>query len=97
MTKPKTPIPLAAITAGLCGGISVDLKKSRIGAVMLLSGVVSVDSLSDSVVVALSHSGRVFINGERMTVSVLENKTLAVYGRIISLEFDYGRGKNAKA
>lgn len=97
MTKPKTPIPLSAITAGLCGGISVDLKKSRIGAVMLVTGVVSVDSLSDVQVVALSHSGRVIINGERLTVCVLENKTLAVYGRIISLSLGYGRGKNAKA
>ena len=92
MTKSKRPITLSAISSGLGSGITLELKKSRLGAVLLISGVLSVTELSDESLTALSHSGRVFIFGERLTVTALENRTLAVYGKILGIEMSYGKG-----
>ncbi len=97
MTKAKKGISLAAIMPYGTSGLSIEVKKSRLGAVMLVSGVISVTELSDEAVTALSHSGRVFIFGKRLTVSALENRTLAVYGKILGIEMSYGRGKNEGA
>ncbi len=97
MPKTKKSLSLSALSPGLFAGVSVEIKKSRLGAVMLVSGVMSISELSDEFVCALSHSGRIFIFGERLTASVLEDRTLAVYGRISGIEMSYAGGKNAKA
>ena len=96
MPKMKKPMSPSALSLGLGVGVSVEIKKSRLGAVMLVSGVMSITEISDEFVSALSHSGRIFIFGERLSVSILENRTLSVYGRITGIEMSYG-GKNAKA
>ncbi len=92
MTKAKKAISLATLAPTLAAGLSIEVKKSRLGAVMLVSGVMLLSELSDGVVSALSHSGRIVITGERLTVSALENRTLAVYGKITGIEMSYGRG-----
>ena len=71
MSKVKGGMSLATLSAGLATGLSIEVKKSRLGAVMLLSGVMSVEALSDTAVTALSHSGRVFIFGERLIERIL--------------------------
>lgn len=94
MSKAKKGISIATLSAGLSSGLSIEVKKSRLGAVMLISGVMSVEELSDTAVIALSHSGRIFIFGERLTVSALEGRTLAVYGKITGIEMAYGRARS---
>lgn len=92
MTKTKKRIPLSTIVASLGGGgLYIELKKSRIGAAMVLGGVMRIEELTDTTVAALSHSGRVIISGERLTVSTLEKRTLAVHGRITGVTLSYGK------
>ncbi|MBQ2793630.1 MAG: YabP/YqfC family sporulation protein [Clostridia bacterium] len=91
MTKAKRRMSLAALSPTLAAGLSLEMKKSRLGAVMLVSGVISVTELSGEEITLLSHSGRLFIFGERLTVTALESRTLAVYGKIKGVEMSYGR------
>lgn len=92
MTKPKKRIPWEALVRSLGGdSLHIELKKSRLGASMVVGGVMAVDELTDLSVTVVSHSGRVFISGERLTVTALENRTLAVHGRITGVEMSYGK------
>ena len=92
MTKPKKRMPLSALLSSFGGGgFYIEIKKSRVGAVMLVGGVLALGEISDTAVTVLSHSGRLFLSGERLTVSALENRTLTVYGRITGLELCYGK------
>lgn len=91
MTKAKRRMSLAALSPTLAAGLSLEMKKSRLGAVMLVSGVISVTELSGEEITLLSHSGRLFIFGERLTVTALESRTLAVHGKIKGVEMSYGR------
>lgn len=89
MPKQKKRLPPSAFALG--GGMDIEIKKSRLGAVALVTGVLSISELSDEAVAVLSHLGRVFIRGERLTVTALENRTLAIYGKITGVEMTYGR------
>lgn len=89
MPKQKKRLPPSAFALG--GGTGIEIKKSRLGAVALITGVISLSELSDGDVAVLSHFGRVFIHGERLAVSALENRTLAVYGKITGVEMTYGK------
>ena len=89
MTKQKKSIPPSAIA--LSRGVDLELRKSRLGAALTISGVMSVSELSSDSVAALSQYGRFYIRGERLSVLALENRTLAVYGRVTGIEMTYGK------
>lgn len=89
MPKQKKRLPPSAFALG--SGMGIEIKKSRLGAAAIVTGVLSISELSDGEVAVLSHLGRVFIRGERLTVCALENRTLAIYGKITGVEMTYGR------
>lgn len=58
---------------------------------MFISGVIGVSEFSDEKVTLLSHSGRIFIEGVRLSLSVYENSTVEIRGRIEAVRFGYGK------
>ena len=90
MANKKKKIPLQAIT-GLGRVIDIELKKNSRGAVLLLSGVVSIAEYSAERVELLTHCGRINLFGEGLTLSAMEDRSVEVYGRIDGLEMGYGR------
>ena len=92
MTKEKKRISLKTVIASLGkGSFSVELRKSAVGSVMLVSGVLGIGELSDERITLLSHGGRLYITGDRLSLSALENRTLEVFGRITGLELSYAK------
>ncbi len=92
MTKKPKRITRAALTASLgLGSLYIEIRKSRLGASLLLSGVLALDEISDTLITVLSHSGRVFLHGERLSASALEGRTLTVYGKITGVELGYAK------
>ncbi len=92
MTKERKRISLKTVIASLgSGSFSVELRKSAVGAVMLVSGVLGVGELTEERITLLSHGGRLYIAGDKLSLSALENRTLEIYGRITGLEFSYGK------
>ena len=90
MTDKKKKIPLQAII-GLGRVVDIELKKNSRGAVLILSGVVSISEYSDDKVELLTHSGRINLFGAGLTLSTMEDRSVEVYGRIDGLEMAYGR------
>ena len=69
--------------------VSVEKRKNSRGAIAVLSGVVSVSEFSDTVVEILTHGGRIYIFGESLGISALENHALEIYGRITEVRLSY--------
>lgn len=92
MTKKPKRITAAALTASFgLGSLYIEIRKSRLGASLLLSGVLALDEISDTLITVLSHSGRIFLRGERLSATALEGRTLTVYGKITGVELGYAK------
>ena len=71
--------------------LCLEIKKGKRSACLVCSAVVSiVDYSSESLTVA-THKGRVSIVGEGLVLSVLENRTVEVFGKIEGVEMSYGK------
>ncbi len=68
-----------------------EMKKSHRGAVAVIGNVMSIGEYSDSEITVVSHIGRVVLSGESLTVTVLEEHTVEIYGRIEEVRFSYGK------
>ena len=92
MTGNKRRLSLAAISRSLGGSkLSLELRKSSTGAVAVISDVVSISEYDDENIVLLTHGGRLAVQGERLSISSLEGRTLEIYGRITEVRLVYGK------
>lgn len=92
MTGKQKRLRLSAILASLGkSSLGIEMKKSSRGSVMVISGVMSIEALSEECVELASHSGRIFLAGSSLGVSVLENRVVEVYGQITEVHFTYGK------
>ena len=92
MTGKRKALGLSALLSTITpSSFHVEMKKSSRGAVAVISGVMSVGEYTDSSIELISHSGRATIAGESLGISVLEGRTVEVYGRITEVKFGYGK------
>lgn len=73
--------------------ISLEIRKTRIGAALVAVNVIGVCEFSDTLVVMLSHSGRITVRGERLCLSVFEDKSVEILGKICGVEMDYAKAR----
>ena len=69
----------------------IEMKKSSRGAVAVISGVMSIGEYTEHNVELLSHSGRIHLCGDSLTISVLEGRVVEVYGIITEVKLGYGK------
>lgn len=69
----------------------VEIKKSLRGAVAVISGVMGIGEYTEDSILLLSHSGRMTVVGESLGISVLEERTVEIYGRITEVRLGYGK------
>lgn len=69
----------------------IEMKKTSRGAVAVISGVMSISEYTAENIELTAHSGRVWILGESLGISVLEGRVIEVYGRITEVKFGYGK------
>ena len=92
MTGKKKMLHPSAFFASLSrSSFHMEIKKSSRGAVAVISGVMSIGEYTESSVEVLSHSGRVNLLGEELSVSLLEGRIVEVYGIITEVRFGYGK------
>lgn len=92
MTGKRKRIGLSAILSSVkASSFCVEIKKSTRGAVAVVHGVMSINEYSEERVELLSHFGRMSILGEMLTVSVLQDRVVEIYGRITEVRLGYGR------
>lgn len=93
MTGKRRVINLATISDSLgASSLNLEIRKSAKGAIGVIGGVVSVNAYSSECLELLSHSGRVTVLGDCLELSLLENRTLEIYGRITEVKLNYGKG-----
>jgi hypothetical protein len=63
------------------------------GMSMLIGGVVGIREYSDTAVTLATHGGRVGISGRRLALTVYENNSVEIVGRIEEVTFGYGKNK----
>lgn len=79
------------------GGISrppsFGLEASRtIGGISItLSGVIGISDYSESEITLKSHGGKIILRGRRLMLSIYEDKTAEILGRIEEICFNYGK------
>ena len=69
----------------------IEMKKSSRGAVAVISGVMSISEYTAEIIELTAHSGRVWIVGESLSISVLEGRVIEIYGKITEVKFGYGK------
>ena len=73
------------------GETGLEIRRSRALSELTLSGVVSVQVIEDGCIRLATHRGAVSVYGSRLLLSVFEERTVRIYGRIVSVELGYGR------
>ena len=79
---------------GVPSGLSafhLEANRNAGGMSVILSGIIGISDFSDSSIELLSHGGRIFVTGKQLFISVYENNTLEIVGRIGEITFRYGK------
>lgn len=92
MTGNKKRLGLPAILSSISpSSFHIEIKKSSRGAVAVISGVMSVSEYTEESIELIAHSGRLWILGESLGISVLEGHVVEVYGKITEVRLGYGK------
>lgn len=73
---------------------SFSLEASRVGRgiSIVLSGVIGISDYSESEILLKSHGGKIKVCGQRLMLSIYEDNTAEIVGRIEEICFGYGKG-----
>ena len=73
------------------GAGGFELRRGRVRSELTLSGVVSVQVIEDGCIRLATHDGTISVRGSGLLLSVFEERTVRIYGRVVSVELGYGR------
>ena len=73
------------------GGFYLSCERAVGGLSLLVGGVIGVSELEDGRTELLSHSGRIRVRGKGLSLTVFENKSIEIKGRIEGIDFAYGK------
>ena len=92
MTGNKKRLGLSAILSSLrSSAFNLEIKKSSRGAVAVVSGVMSISEYSENRIEILSHSGRLNVFGESLTITLLHERVVEIFGKITEVKLGYGK------
>ena len=77
-------------TTGL-SSFHLEADRSRQGLSVVLSGIIGISDFSDNFINLKGHGGRISVRGKRLFISVYENKSVEIVGRVEEIVFKYGR------
>ena len=83
--------PSAILSSISPSSFHIEIKKSSRGAVVVISGVMSISEYTEGKIEVLSHSGRLMLIGESLSLSVLEGRVVEIFGRITEVRLGYGK------
>ena len=73
------------------GDFYLSCERALGGLSLLVGGIIGVSELDDGRTELLSHSGRVIVSGRGLKLTVFENKSVEINGRIEGINFVYGK------
>ena len=69
----------------------LEADRSRAGLSVVLSGIVGISDFSDSFIHLKGHGGRISVHGKKLFISVYENGSVEIVGRVEEIVFKYGK------
>ena len=69
--------------------LSAEIRKDKRRSVLVVQGVLGVGAFSSREIGLTSHGGRLTVRGEGLTMTVFENRTVEVFGKISGVELGY--------
>ena len=94
MTGNKKVLKLSTLLASISpSSFHIEMRKSSRGAIAVISGVMAVGEYTENCIELLSHSGRINLSGEALSISVLEGRVIEIYGRITEVKLNYGKSQ----
>lgn len=91
MTEKRKAEPDDTRRTGLLSKFHLEADRTARGMSMFISGVIGVSEFSGEKIELLSHTGRIFIEGARLSLSVYENGTVEIRGKVLAVRFGYGK------
>ena len=73
------------------GDLYLSCERTLGGLSLLVGGIIGVSELDDGRTELLSHSGRIIVSGRGLKLTVFENKSIEIKGRIEGINFAYGK------
>ena len=73
------------------GDFYLSCERSLGGLSLLVGGIIGVSELDGGRTELLSHSGRIIVSGRGLKLTVFENKSIEIKGRIEGINFAYGK------
>ncbi len=65
--------------------------KHRSGMSLIFSGIVSINVFEDTCIELKSHGCKINIVGQRLNITVFENNSLEITGKVGGVDFSYGK------
>ena len=72
---------------------AIEMRKGRRGGVLSVSHVVAVSDFKEDRIELVSKGGRMTVTGEALTLSLFDERSVEIYGRIKGIEIFYGKVK----
>ncbi len=69
----------------------IEADRSPAGLTVRVGGIIGIAEYSDELVLLKSHGGRLTLTGKRLSITVYEDKTVEICGRVEGMELGYGK------
>lgn len=69
----------------------LEARRDRRGITLLVGKIIGISEFSSELIVLKTHGGRIKLFGKRMKLSIYENSTVEISGRIEEIGFLYGK------
>ena len=69
----------------------IEASRCKRGISILIDGIIGVTDFNENSIMLSSHGGRISISGRGLSLSVYDNGSVEIVGRIENLGFSYGK------
>ena len=76
----------------LSTGFYLSCERIAGGLSLMIGGIIGVSELEDGCTELLTHTGRIKVRGNELSLTSFENKSIEIKGRIEGIFFAYGKG-----
>ena len=72
-------------------GFQLVADRDRRGLAIMLTGIIGISDFSDEYIHLKGNGGRIMVKGKKLFISVYENHTVEIVGRVEEIGFSYGK------
>lgn len=91
MTKRKKQTKQMPEMLSALSSFHLEANRNGGGMSLVLSGIIGVSDFSDELITLLSHGGRILVYGSKLFISLYENNSVEIEGKVSGITFNYGK------